>query len=93
MPLLVIGGVLLYLRFADLSGWRDTAAKLASDAIGRELRINGQFRPEFGLTTTTESQLFGQTRNPWNLDHTAGGSTGISVPANRPLPRVVMWSL
>jgi len=32
--------------------------------------------PEFGLTTTTESTLFGQTRNPWNTDHIAGGSSG-----------------
>ncbi len=32
--------------------------------------------PEFGGTTTTESKLFGQTRNPWNLEHIAGGSSG-----------------
>ena len=37
--------------------------------------------PEFGLTTSTESTLFGQTHNPWNLEHTAGGSSGGSSAA------------
>lgn len=32
--------------------------------------------PEFGGTTTTESLLFGQTHNPWNLERTSGGSSG-----------------
>jgi len=32
--------------------------------------------PEFGLTTTTENRVFGVTRNPWNLEHTSGGSSG-----------------
>lgn len=32
--------------------------------------------PEFGLTATTESIATGQTRNPWSLDHSTGGSSG-----------------
>lgn len=44
--------------------------------------------PEFGLTTTTESVLYGKTRNPWNLERTSGGSSGGSsaVVASRLLP-------
>ncbi len=37
--------------------------------------------PEFGNTATTETQLFGDTRNPWNLEHSAGGSSGGSAAA------------
>ena len=32
--------------------------------------------PEFGLSTSTESKLFGRTDNPWKLGHTSGGSSG-----------------
>lgn len=51
VPVMAIILALLYLNFADLSGWRDAVAGLASDAIGRELRINGEFHPEIGFTT------------------------------------------
>src|SRR5262249_45681542 len=32
--------------------------------------------PEFGFTATTEPLLGGPTRNPWNVAHSSGGSSG-----------------
>jgi aspartyl-tRNA(Asn)/glutamyl-tRNA(Gln) amidotransferase subunit A len=37
--------------------------------------------PEFGYTAITKNLLFGETRNPWNLDHSPGGSSGGSSAA------------
>lgn len=37
--------------------------------------------PEFGLLGITEPELFGPCRNPWNPDHTPGGSSGGSAAA------------
>jgi amidase len=36
---------------------------------------------EFGLTPTTESKFAGLCRNPWNLDHSVGGSSGGAAAA------------
>jgi len=37
--------------------------------------------PEFGLVASTESKLYGPARNPWNLAHSTGGSSGGSAAA------------
>lgn len=37
--------------------------------------------PEFGLMPTTEPLTYGPSRNPWNPDHSPGGSSGGSAAA------------
>ena len=37
--------------------------------------------PELGWKAHTENPLFGTTNNPWNLEHTTGGSSGGSAAA------------
>ena len=37
--------------------------------------------PELGILPTTEPKAYGPTKNPWNPDHTPGGSSGGSAAA------------
>src|SRR2546430_17333865 len=55
----------------------DHSGTLAHRFLNTGVAIFGKSSsPEFGLMPTTESRLFGPTRNPWNLAHSSGGSSG-----------------
>jgi amidase len=60
----------------------DHSGTLARRFLDAGLAIFGKTSsPEFGLMPTTESRLFGPTRNPWNLAHSSGGSSGGAAAA------------
>jgi amidase/6-aminohexanoate-cyclic-dimer hydrolase len=55
----------------------DHSGTLAQRFLNSGLTIFGKSSsPEFGLMPTTEPRLHGPTRNPWNLAHSSGGSSG-----------------
>ncbi len=62
-------------------------AKDVDGEVVRRLRDAGAIivgktnTPEVGLYPLTEGSAFGSTRNPWNLAHTPGGSSGGSAAA------------
>jgi amidase len=64
-------------------GWRAPH----DSALYRRLRAAGFVAigrtntPELGSTITTEPVAYGPSRNPWNLDHSTGGSSGGSAAA------------
>ena len=66
--------------FKDAVADHDSTLVQRYQAAG--LNIFAKFTsPEFGQTGTTESRLFGATRNPWNPAHSTGGSSGGSAAA------------
>lgn len=81
--------------FGDIAGYptrlasrfrADTPAKedavLAKRFKASGITILGKTNvPEFTLLPTTESALYGPARNPWNLDHSTGGSSGGAAAA------------
>jgi aspartyl-tRNA(Asn)/glutamyl-tRNA(Gln) amidotransferase subunit A len=66
--------------------FRDNLASADSVQVAR-LRAAGAIVvgktnvPEFGHTAITKNLLFGESRNPWNLERTPGGSSGGSAAA------------
>lgn len=96
-PLGPLHGVPIAIKdlYADKAGARSTAGSRAlADRIAtattpyvRMLEEAGAIvvattnTPEFGYKATTDNALIGPTRNPWNVDLNAGGSSGGSAAA------------
>ncbi|WP_369208171.1 amidase [Streptomyces sp. PU-14G] len=65
----------------------DFPVKTADAEVVRRLRAAGAVvvgktnSPELGQWPFTEGPAFGDTRNPWNRDHTPGGSSGGAAAA------------
>ena len=67
----------------------DHSSTLVERYLKAGLTIFGKTNsPEFGLSFTTEPVLHGPTRNPWNVAHSTGGSSGgaAGLVAARVLP-------
>jgi len=76
-------GSRLYARYIEKKGNPFRMNSPLVDAMERSGMIVAGVTnsPELGLLDTTEPLLYGATRNPWNADHTAGGSSGGSAAA------------
>jgi Asp-tRNA(Asn)/Glu-tRNA(Gln) amidotransferase A subunit family amidase len=75
------------LRFTCGSRLREKEIGKSDDLTVARLRKAGAIilgktnEPEFGHKGTTDNKLFGTTANPWDLERTAGGSSGGSAVA------------
>lgn len=95
-PLGPLHGVPIPIKdLTDVEGWQTTFG--SRGAVGRvapttahvaqALRDAGAIllcrtnTPEFGTVCVTENELYGATRNPWNTEHSTGGSSGGAAAA------------
>lgn len=65
---------------------RDFVPNLDSELVRRYKKaglivVGKTNTPEFGIMPTTEPELFGATRNPWDISRSTGGSSGGSAAA------------
>jgi amidase len=65
------------------AGWTERESSHLAERVGRAglVSLGRTNTPELGLLPTTEPVAYGATRNPWSLEHGAGGSSGGAAAA------------
>jgi uncharacterized protein involved in outer membrane biogenesis len=86
VPAVLLACLALYLRFADLSGWRETVAEKVSRSLGRKFTIAGEFKPEIGFTTRLTAGEITLANPDWYDDTTMASVRRVVVELN-------LWSL
>ena len=66
------------MAFLKDAGWREAEDSYFTRKVkaGGLVSLGRTNTPELALLPTTEPTAFGATRNPWNPEHSAGGSSG-----------------
>jgi amidase len=64
-----------------LRGWNHLRFEITEEPTTASEGSRYSYTPELGVSNVTEPELFGPTRNPWNLERTSSGSSGGSAAA------------
>ena len=86
LPLLVILAGLLYLRFADLSGYRGWVEDVLTDTLGREVSIAGEFQPRISRFPSLLAEKI-------TLANPDGSPEPFMVQVDRLAIEIDLWSL